>query len=77
MIRLHVQVNVLVGAHLRRPRDAVEIAAQFTIVDRNQIEEQEENNEEYQHEHEADPDEEDLLLPVVRSERNKRQQSVR
>lgn len=76
-VRIFNEVNVLLRAEVLRQGYAVEVVADLTFVHGNDVEEDDERAEDDARGEEADPDEGDLLGPVVRAERDERQERVR
>ena len=60
-----VEVDVLVGAKVLGDGDAVEVLADLTVVNRRDVEEEQEADEEDNHRDQTDPHEHDLFPPEI------------
>ena len=58
-----VEVDVLVGAKVLGDGDAVEVLADLAVVDRRDVKEEQEADEEHGHRDQTDPNEYDLFPP--------------
>ena len=71
-----LEIDILTGAEIPREWEAVKDVADFTVIDRNYIEQDYQGSKEEQGREETYPDKSNLLVAIIGAKRNIRHESI-